>query len=192
MCAMPKITFRMGDAFPADDPIARWVMVLSLALGDLRIVATYAVRERQPENERMYFVRIFSSHLREIVKLLVLDYRHREDVREFVGRLPQDAQDARAEVERLTESTHVLRSDVTLFEDLKRILDDTFHYARDRASDERLRQTMSDVAHMEGGPASGGPRRSWTDAHQVRRPSLRAREFRGPAAVPGRGRPWRR
>ena len=39
--------FRIGDAFPADDPMARYVVRLSMALGDLRIAgAEYAARER--------------------------------------------------------------------------------------------------------------------------------------------------
>lgn len=38
---------RIGDAFPADDPMARYVVRLSMALGDLRIAgAEYAARER--------------------------------------------------------------------------------------------------------------------------------------------------
>jgi hypothetical protein len=39
--------FRIGDAFPADDPMARYVVRLSMAFGDLRIAgAEYAARER--------------------------------------------------------------------------------------------------------------------------------------------------
>ena len=102
---MARLTFRMGDAFPADDPIAVWVMNLSIALGDLRIVAKYATRDGQPEHERPYFIRIFSSHLREISKLLVLDHDEREDVREFVRTLPEEAQKHRHEAERMLSAT---------------------------------------------------------------------------------------
>jgi hypothetical protein len=89
---MEQLTFKMADASPPDDPIAVWVMKLSIALGDLRIVAEYATRTDQPEHERIYFVRIFASHLREISKLLVTDFDKREDVRDFVAGLPQQAQ----------------------------------------------------------------------------------------------------
>jgi hypothetical protein len=36
---MEQLTSRMGEAFPPEDAIARWLMNLSIALGDLRIVA---------------------------------------------------------------------------------------------------------------------------------------------------------
>jgi hypothetical protein len=46
-------------------------MRLSMALGDLRIaLATYATREEQPMHERLYFVRVTSQHVREVVGLL--------------------------------------------------------------------------------------------------------------------------
>jgi hypothetical protein len=98
---MERLTFKMREAFSPDDPIAVWVMNLSIALGDLRIVAGYATRNEQPEHERIYFVRIFSSHLREISKLLVLDFRQRPDVRDFVAGLPHEAQDARDAADKL-------------------------------------------------------------------------------------------
>lgn len=147
---MKRLKLRMADAFPADDPIARWVMNLSVALGDLRIASKYATREEQPDHERIYFVRIFSSHLREISKLLVLNYREREDVRQFVATLPQEGQEARDEVERKLHSTHALRPDAVMWRDLKRIRDDTFHYASDSDSQERLHGAMHVVADIEG------------------------------------------
>lgn len=109
---MEKLVFQMGDAFPPDDPIAVWVMNLSIALGDLRVVAEYATRPEQPEYERTYFVRIFASHLREVSKLLVLDFKEREDVRSFVATLPVEAREARDEAERLLHTTFPLRPDV--------------------------------------------------------------------------------
>jgi hypothetical protein len=141
----------MADAFPSDDPIAQWVMNLSIALGDLRIVAHYSTREEQPAAERMYFFRVFASHLREVVKLLTIDYKRRANVREFVAALPPEGQEARAEAERMLEACPFkYRPDVLLWKDLKRVRDDTFHYASDPASQERLRAVMADVSDEEG------------------------------------------
>jgi hypothetical protein len=148
---METLSFKMADAFSPDDPIAVWVMNLSIALGDLRIVATYATREEQPEYERIYFVRIFSSHLREISKLLVLDFNKRQDIRDFVAGLPQEAQDARDETDTLLHSTFALRPDVVVWEDLKRLRDDTFHYVSDQPSQARLVDAMRTVAGMRDG-----------------------------------------
>ena len=60
----------MGDAFPADDVVARYVMRLSMALGDVRVAMDYLVREEQPPYERLYFVRLAALHLRELVLLI--------------------------------------------------------------------------------------------------------------------------
>lgn len=148
---MERLTFRMKEAFNPDDAIAVWVMNLSIALGDLRVVVEYATRPEQPDYERIYFVRIFASHLREVAKLLVLDYRDREDVRTFVDALPDAARTARGELERLLSSHFELRPEAEVWRDLKRLRDDTFHYARDDASQRRLRAAMATVATMHNG-----------------------------------------
>lgn len=147
---MERLTFRMGDAFPADEAIAVWAMNISIALGDLRIIAPYATREEQPVHERIYFVRVFAAHLREISKLLVLDYSDREDVRQFVATLPQGGQDAREAAQQLLDSVFPSRPDVEVWRDVKRLRDDTFHYARDEESRARLMAAMESVADFEG------------------------------------------
>lgn len=45
-------------------------MRLSTALGDLRIAGHYATRRRQNVAERVYFVRLLASHMREIVLIM--------------------------------------------------------------------------------------------------------------------------
>jgi hypothetical protein len=152
---MEKLTFKMADAFPPDGPIAVWIMNLSVALGDLRVVAEYATRDDQPDYERIYFVRIFSSHLREISKLLVLDFQKREDVRDFVAGMTQEAQDAREEAADLLHATFPSRPEVVVWEDLKRLRDDTFHYVSDDESQARLVQAMRTVADMRNGDMEG-------------------------------------
>jgi len=148
---MKRLRFHMAEAFPPSDPVALWVMNLSIALGDLRIVAIYATRDEQPDAERLYFVRLFASHLREIAKLVAEDHKN-EEVRAFVAALPQPGQDARVEVDRMLH-THPYkhRPDVILWRDLKRVRDDTFHYASDDASHERLRTAMNAVTDLESG-----------------------------------------
>lgn len=141
----------MAEAFPHDEPIAVWVMNLSISLGDLRIVAKFLARAEQPKHERIYFVRLFASHLREICKLLVLDYEQRQDVRQFVASLPQEAREARECAELLLCAGFPSRSDIEIWRDLKRLRDDTFHYARDAASQDRLVAAMRTVSEMKNG-----------------------------------------
>lgn len=69
----------------------------------------------------------------------MIDCDKRQDVRHFVAGLPQQGQDARDQAAELLRSTFPLRSDVVVWEDLKRLRDDTFHYASDKGSEARLR-----------------------------------------------------
>lgn len=148
---MWRKTFRMAEVFPADHPIALWVLNLSIALGHLRIVSEYATRAEQPDAERMYFFRVFASHLREVARLLVDDYKAREEVRAFVATLPPEGQSARAEVDRMLHShPYVHRPELPLWRDIKRVRDDTFHYVRDSASQERLRAVVEAVSDEQG------------------------------------------
>lgn len=64
-----RIEFRYPDAFDPDDRIARYVMRLSIALGDLRVAGTYVTRAEQPAHERMYFMRLTVSHIHEVCVL---------------------------------------------------------------------------------------------------------------------------
>lgn len=140
----------MAKAFPADDPVARWVMNLSIALNDLRAVATYATREEQPEHERIYFVRIFASHLREVAKLVTLDYDNREDIREYVDGLPEVVQAARRAAANALNAPLPSLPGSQLWKEMKRLRDDTFHYASDNPSQRRLQAAMDTVAEADG------------------------------------------
>jgi hypothetical protein len=145
---MERLTFKMSEAFSPGDPIAVWIMNLSIALGDLRVVAKYATRENQPDHERIYFVRIFSSHLREIGKLLVSDYQDRQDVRDFVAGMRDQAREARDRADALLHATFASRPTDVVWRDLKRLRDDTFHYVSDKPSQERLVDAMRAVEEM--------------------------------------------
>jgi hypothetical protein len=118
-------------------------MALSIALADMRTAAKYAMRDEQADHERSYFVRLLTPHMREGLKLAVLKFRDRDDVREFVAALPEEAQQARKQLEQDTAT------DTVLFADVKRIRDDSFHYARNEESQERPRRAMERTADAE-------------------------------------------
>jgi hypothetical protein len=145
-----RLMFEMGRAFPADDDIAVWIASLSMALNDIRTAAEYAVRSEQQEHERMYFVRTLASHIREAVKIAILGHDQREDIQAFVSGMPQRGQRALDEVRQRFETPFQLRSSVSLFADIKRLRDDTYHYARDAASVERMREAMRRAATEQG------------------------------------------
>jgi hypothetical protein len=156
-------SFRIGDAFPADDRDARYVMRLSMALGDLRIAAHYATRNRQRAAERLYFVRLTASHLRELV--ILLDPPNAKvipTVEQFVVGLPRGTQPTRAEIrashrEAIRRLAAIMRGrpDIevdgktrapTLRDDLKELRNRFFHYGHDERGDAALRNAMDAVA----------------------------------------------
>ncbi len=150
-----EITFNMGRAFPADDDIAIWIASLSRALNDIRTAAAYAGRQKQPEHERLYFVRVLASHIREAFKLVVVGHQERQDVQDFVQGMPQEGRDALDDLDRrLNTVFEVRRPEATVFEVVKDLRDDTFHYAvdpkKDKGSAERMRRAMRRAADEEG------------------------------------------
>ena len=63
------VRFRVGDAFPADQPLARFVVVLLLALNDLLPRNERLTEDRDdelPPHERLYLARLVGSHLFEL------------------------------------------------------------------------------------------------------------------------------
>lgn len=154
--------FKIGDVFPADDRMARYVMRLSLALGDLRIAADYAVRDRQRSAERLYFVRLTASHLRELVILLDPPNRHVvPDVEEFLKSLPRGNKPPRKDIrsahqkalrrlaKTMTGRPHISVNGTsrapTLRDDLKELRNRFFHYGHDQPGDDALRRAMTAV-----------------------------------------------
>ena len=97
---MAELRFRVGAIFPADNPTARYVMAVSIVLGDIRTVTELAGRDGQPRHERLYFVRLLEHHVREGLRLALVAHRDRDDVRRFVAILPEEAQEAREELAR--------------------------------------------------------------------------------------------
>jgi hypothetical protein len=98
-----ELRFRVGAIFPADNPTARYVMAVSIALGDIRTVTGLASGDALPHDAHLYFVRLLEHHVREGLRLAVVAHRDHDDVRRFVSILPEEAQEAREGLVRLLE-----------------------------------------------------------------------------------------
>lgn len=165
-------SFKLGAAFPPDQ-LAAYVMRLSMALGDLRIVADYAVRERQPEGERLYFIRLFAMHMREIANLLEPpDHTVIPTVHQFVAALPRGLKPSRTEIRehhakvmrRLAkpmtgrDQIEIRRKDKpsiwrvpTLRDDLKRLRDDFAHYGHNARGADAVKAAMKSATDIRTG-----------------------------------------
>jgi hypothetical protein len=160
-----RYSFEYGEVFDSQDRMARYVERLSNALGDLRVVARYAVRQRQSSGERLYFVRLLGSHLREIVLLLdPPDHRVVPGVEEFLRALPRGVVPGRAEIRKshrqamgmldkpmkkgrpeIRGSSGKLRRP-KLRDDLKELRNHFFHYGHLQSGDDAFAVAMESLA----------------------------------------------
>lgn len=86
--------FRIGEAFPADEPVARWLVVLCAALNDLTLAATFSVRDAAPPWEYFYFFRLTGAHFWETEKFIRQSRKRHREVAKFMDSLgPQAARD---------------------------------------------------------------------------------------------------
>lgn len=135
----PVFTFRIGDAFPADDPLSLWAANLSMAFNDL-VFTNDRMDKARREWERFYWSRPAWAHLYEVMKFL-RENEDEEHVTAFVGELPADAQEAyRRALKLYDENRDVLskiRNNVA------------FHYPHRRGL-RMLRATLLAAANEEG------------------------------------------
>jgi hypothetical protein len=160
-----RYSFRHGSVHDPEDKNARYVMRLSLALGDLRIISHYATRNRQSNAERLYFVRLLASHLREVI--LIMDPPNPvvvPTIEEFLAALPRGTKPSRAEMRkshrkalRLVDKNMAKgRPAITtpqgrtrppkLRDDLKELRNRFFHYGHDESGDKALKAAMTSLA----------------------------------------------
>lgn len=66
---MPGYRFTMGAVFPANDPVARWLVTLSIGLGDL-ICANMRLDETEDDRERTQMFRLSCLNLWETATVL--------------------------------------------------------------------------------------------------------------------------
>lgn len=165
------IRFRDGEAFPADDPLARWLTVCAMALNDLLLVNRWLMPRLQeqieaPDYENVYLGRLAGAHLFEVAKFLEVSDRKMPAVRDFVGRLDADAQAAYEQVKSVGP-----RSGSEFAQQLKRARNQFFHYSEllPQAEDhEKLRAAIDAHAETTGeirdeGTAIEGFRASFAD-----------------------------
>jgi hypothetical protein len=92
------VQFKIGEAFPPDSRLARWMVGCLLAFNDLLLVNRWLVPRLEGEiesegYEHLYLARLASAHLFEIATFLRKADRF-EDIREFVADLGAEDRDA--------------------------------------------------------------------------------------------------
>jgi hypothetical protein len=163
--AAPEIThewhFRIGDAFPADDPLARFIVAVGQAMNDTSLANSLFVQSERPY-EHVYFFNLASSHLYEAAETFRQAHREWEEVRDFIAALEPVRQEEFASISALADPTAEWPGNR-----LKELRNSFFHYLRlDRAAAEAGRLPLQaglaqaadhdgQVIIERGGPLNG-------------------------------------
>jgi hypothetical protein len=147
------IRFTDGEAFPADDPLARWITVCAMALNDLLLVNRWLVprleeKVESHDYENVYLFRMGGAHIFEVAKFLEQADRSVPEVRKFIATLEQPAQDAYQKVKAIGP-----RGTSDFADQVKRARDQFFHYSEllPHAEDhEALKAAMEEHAETVG------------------------------------------
>jgi len=87
---------RIGDVFPADDPLARYLVVVSMALNDVTWATKRLLEGLEgdaPPYENVYALRLAGSHMWEMLKFLSGSEKNSPEVAAFLDGLPEDARE---------------------------------------------------------------------------------------------------
>lgn len=88
---------KIGDVLPADDEVARWVLVLTLARNDLSLTRARLVEAFDKDGTALHWSRLLAGHLYEIAYFLRRE-AVRTVIKDFAGALPPKAAKVYAEL----------------------------------------------------------------------------------------------
>lgn len=143
------IGFKIGDVFPADEPVARWTTVLAMATNNTIYLNVRLIEGDLPPELSTYYFRLLAAHFYEAATWLVKTRGRWPEIDSFVAALDADAQQRYASVVAFAQPSHphhevLKRSRVTLF-----------HYpdmvqGKEKAGQEELANAMSEAKDLDG------------------------------------------
>lgn len=137
--------FRVGDLFPSDAPISRWLTGCCMALNDVLLVNNHLMPRLQEGGEpggNVYFARLGAAHLYEAGKFLSRSERA-PAIGAFIAALDDGA---RGDYERVRACA---RAESAFAAQLKHARDHFFHYAEllpEAPEHENLKRALDDQA----------------------------------------------
>ncbi len=146
------IEFEIGEAFPSDKPLARWMTALAMSHNDVRHGNLRLIDTGGDEATRLYYFRLVASHFYEIADDLKRDREEWVEVRDFIARLPEAS---RRDLDRVVEVAAELDRRLGI------LRNSAFHYLelsrRDAAKGrEKLQNALMEAAGLTGRATVGG------------------------------------
>jgi hypothetical protein len=122
------VRFKIGEAFPADDQLARWMTVCAMAINDLLLVNRWLVPKLKDEvpsepGEIFYLGRLAAANLFEAATFLRKSDRQLAPVKEFVATLGEEGQEAYQDLLLIGDG-----GEGEFYERLKHARNGVFHY----------------------------------------------------------------
>jgi hypothetical protein len=150
------IAFMIGDAFPADDAIARWATVLAMAANDAVYINVRMIEGDLPPELMVYYFRLVASHFIEAVEWIRKTRRTWPEVDEFIRSLDRDSQARCDRLLAFADKAH------PLYETLRRSRNTLFHYPlmhpeREKAGAEELANALNEAKELQGWIEHGEP-----------------------------------
>jgi hypothetical protein len=150
--------FQIGDAFPSDSPLARFIVAVARGMDDTTLANGYFASANQ-DYERLYFFTLASCHLHEMAETLRKAHTQWQEVRDFVARFDDEWQDEFNRIIALADQPPPWPGNR-----LKELRNSFFHSLKlDRAAAEAgrlpLQRGLTDASEMEGSIIieDGGP-----------------------------------
>ena len=148
------IGFKIGDAFPAADPIARWATVLSMAANNTIYLNVRIIEGDLPAELNLYYFRLLAAHFFEAAEWLRATRKTWPEIDGFIQSLDQGSQDRVERIVAFASQKHPLH------DQLRRSRMTLFHYpemhpGKEQAGQEELANAMSEggdlIGWIEGG-----------------------------------------
>lgn len=149
------IGFKIGDAFPARDPIARWTTALAMVANDVVYLNVRMIEADLPPELNIYYFRLLASHFIEAVDWIGQTRHKWGEIDEFVRSLDEDSQASCDRLLAFADRKHPLH------ETLRRSRNTLFHYPvihpeKEKAGAEELANALTDAKDSEGWIEDGG------------------------------------
>jgi hypothetical protein len=143
------IGFKIGDAFAADNPIARWATVLGMAANNTIYLNVRIIEGDLPPELNLYYFRLLAAHFFEAAEWLKETRGTWPEIDKLIKSLDKDAQARFESIVAYASQSHPLhtrlrRSRMTLFHY------PTIHPAREEAGIEELANAMREAKELPG------------------------------------------
>ena len=172
-----ELRFKVGQAFPASEPVSRFSAVLCMALNDLVLASDHGVREGLPNWEYFYFLRLTAAHFFEAEKFIRESSARYPEIDAFICGLGDEANENWCKVR-----------DVAADQSVKRLRDVFFHYPemldRTKSQYDQFTRALAGLSEQDGRIIQG---KALKDLRCEFADDVAARLTRGDQQLPGEG-----